>query len=121
MQDSSGLPNSSETAPAAPNRQARTAGCQGCGIWLSGVALPFLVFSLAILAETLGIAAPLPPRWAFFSLIAVAIVLTTTGCFLSDLPLPAKVGVAVLTVFLFPCLFLLFGFLLAFIFGIEAT
>jgi hypothetical protein len=103
-----------------PSRQ-RNWREHGLGIWLCGLVLPFAVLLIGILSEKLlGIAVPCLPRWAFFSLFAVAILVTTTGCFLSDLPPLAKIALAILTLLLFPCIFVTFAFLLALIFGIEA-
>ena len=91
------------------------------GIWWCGVAFPFAVIFIAGIFEKLFGITVVFPRWAFFSLFAIAIVVTTTGCFLSDLSLLAKIAMAVFTVILFPCFFVVFAFLVILIFGFEAT
>jgi hypothetical protein len=91
-------------------------------VWLFGFSLPFVSLLAGVLLErVLGVIIPGPPRGGVFLLLAVAIVVTSTACFMSTLPLPAKIMAILGTILLFPIALMMFGFLVALIFGMQAT
>jgi hypothetical protein len=53
------------------------------------------------------------------SLLLVSIAVTMAGIFSSELPVPDKVGLAVFTICLFPCVIVLFIFVMASVFGFS--
>ena len=100
-----------------PNSQGRLLARYSSAMWLSGLVLPCLVIFVLAVVDWLGVKIPAGSPWPFFSLLLVALTLMMAGTFISDLSVAGKIGLAVLTICLFPCCIVLFTFLMAMVFG----